>query len=179
MTIHEALASFESQFRFVHPAGLARNRIISVRRHNVENNLEGETQFSIVPQLYKCPQGIIDGLDHCSCFTGDWSYSINQATFDVLRETHAATVLPLSGSSEQLRQELVSRRQNVVPTVVFILALNRYLFFPKILLDVGEDRSLTPIFSTSILRNLFQTHPKLYHRTTLVLFALKMDIVKT
>ncbi|ORY28709.1 hypothetical protein BCR33DRAFT_590537 [Rhizoclosmatium globosum] len=141
MTIHEALASFESQFGFIHPAGPAliaiRNRIISVRRHNVENNLEGETQFSIVPQLYKCPQGMIDGLDHCSCFTGDWTYSINQATFDVLQETHAATVFPLSGSSEQLRKELVSRRQNVVPTVVFILSLNRYLFCPKILLDVG------------------------------------------
>ncbi|KAJ3279733.1 hypothetical protein HDU79_000342, partial [Rhizoclosmatium sp. JEL0117] len=110
MTIHEALASFESQFGFIHPAGSAliaiRNRIISVRRHNAENNLEGETQFSIVPQLYKCPQGMIDGLDHCSCFTGDWSYSINQATFNVLQETHAATVFPLSGSSEQLRKEL-------------------------------------------------------------------------
>ncbi|ORY42504.1 hypothetical protein BCR33DRAFT_296467 [Rhizoclosmatium globosum] len=139
----------------------------SVSKHDADNNMEGKTEFSIVPQLYKCPQGMVDGLDHCSCFTGDWSYSVNQATFDVLQESHDASVFSLGADLNQLRQELVLRRHTIVPNVVFVLSLNWYLFCPKLLLDLGVCAK--PVFGIKIV-NVYAIHKAMY-KITLALLA--------
>ncbi|KAI9335111.1 hypothetical protein BDR26DRAFT_986993 [Obelidium mucronatum] len=162
--LETCLAEFLQVFQFGHPAKNALIQIKEVIHHQQQVNIDTDsldiergvmvptTKFEVVPCLYKCPQGFHDGIDQCSCFTGDWSWAINNACLDMLQANRDISHCTL--------QQAIGHPQANYPRVVFMLSLNRYLYCPKLLADYGICAQ--PLLGSSSKACMEATHQAMY-----------------
>ncbi|KAI9339416.1 hypothetical protein BDR26DRAFT_975503 [Obelidium mucronatum] len=150
--------------KFEHPAKNALIQIKEVIHHQQQVNIGSDsldidggvlvptTKFEVVPCLYKCPQGFHDGIDQCSCFTGDWSWAINDACLDMLQANRDISHCTL--------QQAIGHPQANYPRIVFMLSLNCYLYCPKLLVDYGVCAQ--PLLGSSSKACMEATHQAMY-----------------
>ncbi|KAI9331932.1 hypothetical protein BDR26DRAFT_996054 [Obelidium mucronatum] len=163
-SLETCLAEFLQVFQFEHPAKNALIQIKEVIHHQQQVNIDTDsldidggvlvptTKFEVVPCLYKCPQGCHDGIDQCSCFTGDWSWAINDACLGMLQANRDISHCTL--------QQAIGHPQANYPRVVFMLSLNRYLYCPKLLVDYGVCAQ--PLLGSSSKACIEATHQAMY-----------------